>query len=133
MVLGMPFLILSGADVDFPKRELWWRSYTIEEAFLTTKRVKLVGNKQFVATALYPGYETFVVCVAFFKSLSSTQKSDIHLFCRAQIAALVANKAFTSIPIEYSDFANVFSLELVSELSEHIRINDHVIELVDDW
>ena len=37
VVFGIPFLTLSGADIDFPKRELWWRSYTIEEALLTTK------------------------------------------------------------------------------------------------
>ena len=37
VVLGMPFLTLSGADVDFPKRELRWRSYTTEKALPTTK------------------------------------------------------------------------------------------------
>ena len=36
VVLGMLFLTLSGADVNFPKKELWWRSYTIEEALPTT-------------------------------------------------------------------------------------------------
>ena len=31
---------------------------------------------------------------------------------------------------EYSDFADVFSPDLTSELPEHIGINDHAIELV---
>ena len=31
IVLGIPFFILNSADVDFSKRELWWKSYTIEE------------------------------------------------------------------------------------------------------
>ena len=44
----------------------------------------------------------------------------------------MANEALTSIPPEYSDFANVFSLELASKLSKHTGINDHAIELVDD-
>ena len=44
----------------------------------------------------------------------------------------MANKASTSIPTEYSDFANVFSPELALELPEHTGINDHAIELVDD-
>ena len=37
VVLGMPFLTLSGADIDFPKKELRWRSYNIEKALPTTK------------------------------------------------------------------------------------------------
>ena len=37
VALRMPFLILSGVDVDFPKRELRWRFYTTEEALPTTK------------------------------------------------------------------------------------------------
>ena len=44
----------------------------------------------------------------------------------------MANEAPTSIPTEYSDFADVFSPELASELPEHTEINDHAIELVDD-
>ena len=39
MVLGMFFLTLNSADIDCPKKELWWRLYTIEEALPTTKRV----------------------------------------------------------------------------------------------
>ena len=44
----------------------------------------------------------------------------------------MANKAPTSIPTKYSDITDVFSPELASELLEHIGINDHAIELVDD-
>ena len=126
VVLGMPFLTLSGADVDFPKRELRWRSYTIEEALPTTKRVELVGKKEFAAAALDPGHETFIVYVASLENPS--QKGDIHPFRKAQIAALMANEASTSIPTEYSDFANVFFPELISELPEHSGINDHAIK-----
>ena len=133
VVLGMPFFTLSGADVDFLKRKLWWRFYTIEKALPTTKRVKLVGKKEFAATALNPGHETFVVHVASFESLSNTQEGDVHPSCRAQIAALVANEASTLIPTKYSDFADVFSLELASELPKYTKINNHAIELVDNW
>ena len=37
VVLGMPFFTLSGTNIDFPKKELRWRSYTIEEVLPTTK------------------------------------------------------------------------------------------------
>ena len=37
VVLGMPFLTLSNADVSFSERELTWKSYTVDEALPTTK------------------------------------------------------------------------------------------------
>ena len=80
VVLVMLFFILSDADVGFPKGELQWRSYIIQEAFLTIKQVKLIRKKEFAATALDLGYETFVVYIAFFESLS--QESDVLPFCR---------------------------------------------------
>ena len=46
IVLGMPFLPLSSADVDFFRRELRWRTYTTEEALSTTRRVELVDKKE---------------------------------------------------------------------------------------
>ena len=104
--------------------------YTIEESLPTTKQVKLVGKKEFAAAAFDPEQETFVVHIVSLENPS--QKSNVHTFCRAQIAALVANEAPTLIPTEYSDFADVFSTELASELPEHIRINDHAIKFVDD-
>ena len=45
---------------------------------------------------------------------------------------MIANESRTSIPIEYSDFADIFSLELASKLSEHIGINDNVIKLINN-
>ena len=72
MVFGMLFFTLSGANVDFPKRELWWRSYTIEKAFPTIKRVELVGKKEFAAVALNPEHEIFIIHVASLESPSNT-------------------------------------------------------------
>ncbi len=57
----------------------------------------------------------------------------MHPLRRAQIAHLKADEAPTKVPSEYADFADVFSPKLAAELSEHTGINDHVIELVDDW
>ena len=44
----------------------------------------------------------------------------------------MANDVSILIPIEYSDFADVFSLKLTLELLEYTGINNHVIKLVDD-
>ena len=93
MVLGMAFLTLSGADVDFLGRELRWRTYTTQEAVLTTRRVKLVGRKEFAAAAFDPEHETFVVHVA-----SLTSSADVHPSRRPQIAGLILEEAPTIIP-----------------------------------
>ena len=63
VVFGMLFLTLSGADIDFLGRELRWKTYSTEEAFLTTRCVELVSNKEIAAAALNPEHETYVVHV----------------------------------------------------------------------
>ena len=135
VVFGMPFLNLSGADVDFLRRKLRWRTYTTEEALPTTRRVELVGKKEFAAAALDPESETFVVHVASLSSDASPSSSplelDVHPSRRPQVSGLIAKEAPTKVPAEYSDFADVFSPDLASKLPEHTGINDHAIELVD--
>ena len=80
VVFGMFFFTLSGADVNFLRRELWWRTYTTKEAFLTSRRVELVGKKVFAAAALDLGYETYIVHVGSINSdvLPSSSPLDIH-------------------------------------------------------
>ena len=82
-----------------------------------------MGKKEFVAAALDPEYETFIIHIA---SLSSTQ-----LNIKLQISSLIAKEASRKVSVEYLDFVDVFSPDLASKLSEHTGINDHAIELVD--
>ena len=125
IVLEMLFLTLSGADVDFLSRELRWRTYTIEKAFLTTRHIDLVEKKKFAAAALNPKYKTFVIDIA---SLSS-----ISLNGRPQISGLITKEALTKVSAKYLDFADIFSPNLVSELPKHTGINDHAIKLVNGY
>ena len=134
VVFGMPFLTLSDADIDFLGRELRWRTYTTEETLPTTKRVELVGKKEFAAVALDSEHETYLVHVGSVSSnalpSSSPLELNIHPFRRPQVSGLIIEEAPTKVPAEYSDFADVFSPDLASKLPEHTRINDHAIELV---
>ncbi len=57
----------------------------------------------------------------------------MHPSRRAQIAHLKADEAHTEVPSEFADFADVFSPKLAAERPEHTGINDHAIELVDNW
>ena len=42
VVLGMPFFTFSNANVQFAEKELTWRTYTTEEAFLTTRQIEII-------------------------------------------------------------------------------------------
>ena len=135
IVLGMPFLTLSSADVDFLGRELRWRTHSTEKAFPTTRRVELVSKKEFTAAALDPEYETYIVHVGLVSSDALPSffplELDVHPSRRPQVSGLIAEEALTKVLAEYSDFADVFSSDLTSELSEHTGINDYAIELID--
>ena len=95
---------------------------------MNTKHVNLVGKKKFVALALDPEHETFIVHITSFSS--TLLNVDIYLFYRPQIVNLIAKKVFTKVFIKYTNFANIFSSNLASKLLKHIEINNHAIELV---
>ena len=130
-VFKMLFLTLSDADVDFSGRELRWKTYTTKEALPTTGHVKLVGKKEFAATALDPESETFIVHVASFSSdvlpSSSPLELDIDLSHRPWVSGLIVEAALMKVPAKYLDFADAFSPDLTFELLKHTRINNHAI------
>ena len=130
VVLGMPFLTLSNADIQFLKQELTWRSYTTAEALPTTKRVELIDKKEFVKAALDENSETFVMHIATLEAPLSGM--TIHPLREAQIAALKQYEAPTKVPAKYSDFSNVFSEKEALVLPEQTDLNKHAIELEED-
>ena len=96
-----------------------------------------MGKKEFAASALDPESEIFMVYVASLRSNASPSSSasqlelDVHPFRRPQISDLIAEEAPTKVPAKYSDYADLFSLDLASKLPKHTEINDHAIELVE--
>ena len=75
VVLEMPFLTLSNANIQFAEKELTWRTYTTEDALPTTQRVELIDKKEFAKAAFDENIEAFVVHVS---SLSLGSKMTIH-------------------------------------------------------
>ena len=130
VVLEMPFLTLSNADIQFPEKELTWRSYTTAKALPTTKWVELIDKKEFVKVALDENSETFVVHVAILEALLS--EMTIHPSREAQIAALKQDEAPTEGQVKYSDFSDVFSEKDALVLPERTNLNKHAIELEGD-
>ncbi len=130
IVLGIFFLTMSNADVDFQAQDLQWRSYTTGVILPTTRRVKLNEKKEFTTAALDLKYEAFVVYIAF---LSVDSGDKVYPSKKAQIAYLKADEAFTEVSSKYADFTDIFSPKLAARLSEYTEINDYTIKLVDDW
>ena len=143
VVFGMSFLNLNSTDVNFLDRKLRWRTYIIKEALSTTKHIKLVGKKEFAAATLNLESETFVTNVMSLSFVvlpsSCSLKLDVHPFRKPQVSGLIAKKAPTKVPAEYSDFADVFSLNLHSNspsilesmimLSNWLMVSNHSMGL----
>ena len=95
-----------------------------------------MGKKEFAAATLDSESEIFVVHVASLSSnaspSSSPLKLDVYPSHRPQISGLIVEEAPTKVSVKYSDFVDVFSLDLASELPKHTGINDHAIKLVED-
>ena len=136
VVFKMHFLTLSNVIVNFLGWEFQWRTYTTKEALLTTRYVELVSKKEFVAVVLNPVHEIYVVYIGSVSSVAlpsfSSFKLHIHISHKPQISNLIAEEAFRKVLNKYINFADIFTLNLVSKLLEHTEINDHTIELVDD-
>ena len=62
---------------------------------------------------------------------SSPLKLNVYPFYKAQVSSLIVKKTPIKVLAKYSDFIDVFSLNLVSEFLKHIGINDYAIKLVD--
>ena len=122
VVLGMPFLIFSNADVQFVEKKLTWRSYTTAKALPTTKRIELINKKEFAKAALYENSEIFVVYVAFLSLVPGIYPDK-----EAQIASLPTEEV--KILDKYSDFTEVLSKEKALIIPERTEFNEHTIDL----
>ena len=125
VVLVMPFLTLSNADIRFAEQELVWRTYSAAKVLPMTRRVKINDKKGFAAAALNKEDETFVVHL-----VALSVDSNIDASRQAQISLLDVEEV--TILSEYADYTDVFSPDSVAELPNHTVINDHPIDLIDN-
>ena len=51
----------------------------------------------------------------------------IYLEKKAQIGAILFNKAFTKVLIKYCNYNNIFLVKNIAKLLKHIRTNDYII------
>ena len=131
VILGMLFLKISNADITFGKRIFTQKSYTTNKALSTTKRVQIIDPKEFIIAALDADSKTFVVYVAIWEGekMPVNLKKQAQIEARAQVGALLFDKAPTEVLAEYSNYSNVFSAKNVAELLENTGMNKHAIKL----
>lgn len=81
-------------------------------------------------TTLDKGSETFVVYVAALEiPMSMMIVYSIRIFL---LATLKKNKALTEVPMEYSNFTDVFLPDQRIDILDYNRINEYAIKLVKD-
>ena len=78
--------------------------------------------------------ETFVIYIAALEVLIAMPIHPLKTFLvqdfKSILATLQRNKAHTKIPSKYFNFADVFSSNLVIELTKNTSINKYAIELI---
>ncbi len=82
IVFKILFSIISNTNVDFQGWDFQWKSYTAKKVLLTTRKVKLIGKKEFAIAAFNLDYEVFVVYIATL-SISSDIGNEIYSSKRA--------------------------------------------------
>lgn len=80
----------------------------------TTKRVKRIRKKEFVATTLDHEDETVLIHIT---STVNSSLDPIYSSYQGQIIVIKADKASTVISFKYSNFANIVPPDLVVEFS----------------
>ena len=133
VILGISFIKISNANIAFGQGTLTWKLYTTNETLPITKQVQLVDPKEFVIAALDVDSENFVMHVAIREReemvVDPGRKAQIEVQSGAQVGALLFDEAPTKVPVEYSDYSDVFLAENATELPKNIGMNEHVIEL----
>lgn len=124
VVLGMLFFFLSNTDIRFAEQELEWRRYITTKALPTKKRVELINCKEFATAILNSKEKAFVWYIALLRA-----QNIVYLSYRTQIAFFISNDILVEISKEYTEYADVFSKEVATELPKYIRINGYPINL----
>lgn len=76
VALGISFLILRNVEVNMNNQKLMWRSYITAKAVFISKKVMLIGKKEFATAVLDPEDDTFIVHIA---RLAICDMSKVHL------------------------------------------------------
>lgn len=117
----MSFLVLTKIKIYFADRELTQKTYTLDEALLTTKQIQIIDLKKLTTAVLIIEKKVFLIKIAYLES-----KTLIYLVYKAQIALRLAKKI--TIFKKYSDFSDIFFKKSVAILPDYLNINKYQID-----
>lgn len=104
VILRMLFLILNNANIQFAKKKLTWKFYTIVKVLSTIKKIRIMNKKKFAKMALDKNIKGFVVYLTSFSLNKPT--IIIHLARKAHIALFITKEM--QILAKYSNFLDIF-------------------------
>ena len=152
MILKMPFLKPSNADILFGKGTLTLKYYTTNKVLSTIEQVQLIDPPEFIIAALDVNSKTFVMHMAIQEqeemAMDPDRKAQIKTQIKVQsgaqsraqsraqygvqVGAFIFDEAPTEAAAEYFNYSNNFLAENAVELPEIIGINEHTIKLKED-
>ena len=56
-------------------------------------------------------------------------EKQVQIKAKAQVGALIFNKAPIKVLVKYSDYSNIFSVKIAAKLPKYSKIDNHAIEL----
>ena len=92
-----------------------------------TRRVEIIDKKKYVAAVLNRDNKIFVIHIA-----ALVEPIIMSIYSSHQVQVILLKSKENRISIEYSDFSNVFSSDSAVELTEHTRIKDYPINLLNN-
>ena len=92
-----------------------------------TKRVEIIDKNVFTVAELNLDNKNFMVRKA---AIAEPIIMPIYLFCQTKLASLTSKQI--EIPVKYSKFFNIFSSDSAANLLENTKINNHLINLLDN-
>lgn len=124
----MPFLTSSNTIIRFTKKRLKWRRYSTAEILPILQKFEFINKRKFAAATLDKNAKMFMIHV----TALSAPAIQVDPFCQAQLGLLLADKAFTKVPPEYSDYVDAFVFDHAMELLKNTGMNKYVIEYIED-
>lgn len=86
IVLGMSFLALSYAKIQFKDEILTWKFYATTKALLIAKQIELIKKHKFAYAALAKNFETLVIYIIDLETSKSFMRT--HSFLALLLATL---------------------------------------------
>lgn len=124
IILEMLFLSLSNVDMKFDIKQITWRRNTIVEIMPTLKQMELIDKVKFVKATLDNDTKIFIVYIG---ALENIRVDPLKI---PLLGILQSNKALIEVLDTYANYTDVFSPNLIMEISYYIKINKYAIELI---